>query len=90
MNVGRTRNADPRWLIPLICRRGHITKREIGSIRISDRETRFEIARHAAERFAAMAARPDRRTRRSGSIRCAPAAPSAASGGASPAPPGPA
>ena len=59
MNVGRTRNADPRWLIPLICRRGHVTKREIGTIRISDRETRFEIAQHAAERFAVAAARPD-------------------------------
>ena len=30
MNVGRARNADPRWLIPLICRRGHVTKQEIG------------------------------------------------------------
>jgi ATP-dependent RNA helicase DeaD len=60
MNVGRSRNADPRWLIPLICRRGHVTKREIGSIKISERETRFEIARHAADRFAAAAARPDK------------------------------
>ena len=60
MNVGRARNADPRWLIPLICRRGHVTKREIGSIKISERETRFEIARHAADRFATAAARPDK------------------------------
>ena len=60
MNVGRARNADPRWLIPLICRRGHVTKREIGTIRISERETRFEIVRHVADRFAAAAARPDR------------------------------
>lgn len=59
MNLGRTRNADPRWLIPLICRRGHVTKREIGAIRISDRETRFEIARHVADRFAAAVRRPD-------------------------------
>jgi ATP-dependent RNA helicase DeaD len=59
MNIGRTRNADPRWLIPLICRRGHVTKQEIGAIRISERETRFEIARHAAERFAVAAGRPD-------------------------------
>jgi ATP-dependent RNA helicase DeaD len=59
MNVGRFRNADPRWLIPLICRRGHVTKKEIGAIRIGDRETRFEIARHAADRFAAAARRPD-------------------------------
>ncbi|HEV7371807.1 DEAD/DEAH box helicase, partial [Arenibaculum sp.] len=53
MNVGRSRNADPRWLLPLICRRGHVTKREVGGIRIFDRETRFEVARHAAEQFKA-------------------------------------
>ncbi|MFW6076167.1 MAG: DEAD/DEAH box helicase [Hyphomicrobiales bacterium] len=52
MNIGRQRNADPRWLVPLICRRGHVTNREIGSIRIFDRETKFEIARGAADRFA--------------------------------------
>jgi ATP-dependent RNA helicase DeaD len=59
MNVGRNSNADPRWLVPLICRRGHVTKREIGGIRILDRETRFEIARHAAGRFAAAVQRRD-------------------------------
>jgi ATP-dependent RNA helicase DeaD len=59
MNLGRNRNADPRWLVPLICRRGHVTKREIGAIRIGDRETRFEIARAAADRFAAAVRRPD-------------------------------
>ena len=52
MNIGRNANADPRWLIPLICRRGHVTKREIGTIRILDRETKFEIAPYAAGRFA--------------------------------------
>ena len=52
MNIGRNRNADPRWLVPLICRRGHVTKRDIGAIRIFDRETKFEIARQAAGRFA--------------------------------------
>jgi ATP-dependent RNA helicase DeaD len=53
MSVGRNGNADPRWLLPFICRRGHVTKREVGAIRILERETRFEIARHAARRFAA-------------------------------------
>ena len=52
MNIGRTNNADPRWLLPLLCRRGHITKREVGAIRIFDRETRFEIPREIAGRFA--------------------------------------
>jgi ATP-dependent RNA helicase DeaD len=59
MNIGRERNADPRWLVPLICRRGHVTNREIGSIRIFDRETKFEIARAAAERFATVIRRTD-------------------------------
>jgi ATP-dependent RNA helicase DeaD len=59
MNIGRDRNADPRWLVPLICRRGHVTNREIGSIRVFDRETKFEIARAAAERFATVIRRTD-------------------------------
>jgi ATP-dependent RNA helicase DeaD len=59
MNIGRNRNADPRWLVPLICRRGHVTKREIGAIKIFDRETKFEIAAHAASRFATAARRTD-------------------------------
>jgi ATP-dependent RNA helicase DeaD len=53
LNIGRLKNADPRWLIPLICRQGKITKQEIGAIRIGERETRFEIAEAAAGRFLA-------------------------------------
>ncbi len=53
MGVGRQKNADPKWLIPLICRLGHITKKDIGSIRIFDRETKFEITQEAATRFKA-------------------------------------
>jgi ATP-dependent RNA helicase DeaD len=59
LNIGRANNADPRWLIPLLCRRGHVTRRVIGKILISFRETRFEIAAEAAESFNAMASRPD-------------------------------
>jgi len=51
MPVGRQDNADPKWLIPLICRLGHVTKKDIGEIRIFDRETRFEIAPGVEERF---------------------------------------
>jgi ATP-dependent RNA helicase DeaD len=44
----------------MLCRRGHITKLEIGAIRIFDRETRFEIVRKVAERFdAALTESPD-------------------------------
>ena len=52
ISIGRARGADPKWLIPLICRRGGITKREIGAIRVLARETRFEIAVDVADRFA--------------------------------------
>jgi ATP-dependent RNA helicase DeaD len=53
IDIGRGKNAEPRWLLPLICRRGNLTKRDIGAIRVFDRETRFEIAREAADRFVA-------------------------------------
>ncbi|MCQ8278346.1 DEAD/DEAH box helicase [Acetobacteraceae bacterium KSS8] len=52
MPVGRKDKADPKWLVPLICRLGGVTKRDIGLIRIMDSETRFEIAPEMAERFA--------------------------------------
>ncbi len=60
MGIGRQNNADPKWLIPLICRLGHVTKKDIGVIRIFDRDTKFEIVAETATRFAvAVAAAPD-------------------------------
>jgi ATP-dependent RNA helicase DeaD len=58
IDVGRLRNADPRWLIPVICTRGGITKAEIGAIRVLPRETHFEIIGAAAEHFERTSARP--------------------------------
>ncbi|WP_309646062.1 DEAD/DEAH box helicase [Phenylobacterium sp.] len=52
VTVGRAKNADPKWLIPLICRLGHVTKPDIGAIKIFDRETKFEISNAAAGKFA--------------------------------------
>jgi ATP-dependent RNA helicase DeaD len=57
MDIGRRQNADPRWLLPLICRRGHITKNEIGAIRILPGETWFQVPRALAGKFAATLAR---------------------------------
>src|SRR4030095_11666415 len=51
INVRRRDNADPRWLLPLLCRRGHISRNEVGAIRIAPTETAFEIPRVAAGRF---------------------------------------
>jgi ATP-dependent RNA helicase DeaD len=52
VDIGRERNADPRWLLPLLCRAGDVTKAEVGAIRIFDRDTRFQIAAEFADKFA--------------------------------------
>ncbi|MEP7222599.1 MAG: DEAD/DEAH box helicase [Novosphingobium sp.] len=53
MDIGRRQNADPRWILPLLCRRGHITKNEIGAIRIAANETMFQVPRTVADKFQA-------------------------------------
>ena len=53
INIGRDKNADPKWLMPTICRLGHVTKRDIGVIKIFERETKFEITQEMQARFEA-------------------------------------
>ena len=53
LSLGRKQSAEPRWLLPMICRAGHITKAEIGSIKIHDLETFVEISGAAAGKFEA-------------------------------------
>jgi ATP-dependent RNA helicase DeaD len=43
LSVGRKQNAEPRWLIPLICNAGGITKREIGVIKMQNDETYVQL-----------------------------------------------
>ncbi|MEA3262855.1 MAG: DEAD/DEAH box helicase [Pseudomonadota bacterium] len=57
MDIGRRHNADPRWLLPLLCRRGHVTRNEIGAIRITPNETFFQIPRAIEAKFRAAVAR---------------------------------
>ncbi len=52
VNIGRAQKADPKWLLPLICRMGGVEKRDVGAIRIQDTETRFEISQAMTEEFA--------------------------------------
>ncbi len=52
LSLGHKHRADPRWLLPMICRAGHVTKREVGAIKIFQNETRFEIDGAHAERYA--------------------------------------
>jgi ATP-dependent RNA helicase DeaD len=58
--IGRKKNAEARWLLPMICRRGGIEKSDIGAIRIFEANTEFEVSAAAAESFAAMIKRPDK------------------------------
>ncbi len=51
MNAGRRHNADPRWLLPLICRYGHVTRAEIGAIRIAANESYFQVSERARPGF---------------------------------------
>ena len=53
LSVGRKQRAEPRWLLPLICKAGDITKTDVGSIKILETETRFEITASKADAFLA-------------------------------------
>lgn len=83
MDVGRRQNADPRWLLPLLCRRAHITKGEIGAIRITPNETFVEVPRAIADRVAesiARTAQPDREDESGIAIEAAPNGPTGGGG----------
>lgn len=58
--IGRNKNAEARWLLPMICRRGGIGKQDIGAIRIFDSSTEFEISANAVDEFTAKIKRPDK------------------------------
>jgi ATP-dependent RNA helicase DeaD len=51
LTVGYAQKAEPRWLIPMMCKAGGITKRDIGTIRIENRETHVELNAAVVDRF---------------------------------------
>lgn len=51
LSVGRKQNAEPRWLLPMVCRAGDITKRDIGAIRIQQEETYIELDPGCIDKF---------------------------------------
>jgi ATP-dependent RNA helicase DeaD len=61
VNLGAKDGAAANWILPLVCKRGNVTRREVGAIRITRDRTYFEIARRAADEFAANAAERDPR-----------------------------
>ena len=51
INTGRKDKAEPRWLLPVICRSGNVKRKAVGSISIGEAETRFEIDPVHAEAY---------------------------------------
>ena len=52
LTIGRAKGADPKWLLPMLCKRGGITREDIGPIRIFERETKVLVSDRAARDFA--------------------------------------
>ena len=48
VNVGRRKNADPKWLLPMLCKAAGIDRDQIGEIRIHPGNTHIELTRQAA------------------------------------------
>jgi len=53
LSVGRDDRAEARWLLPLLCRAGHLNKEAIGAIRVQQTETFVELAEASVEGFLA-------------------------------------
>jgi len=68
LNVGRERNADPKWLLPEICRQGEVTRKDIGTIRVFEKETLFQIEPSLAPKFTILVSE-----RKKGGVRISPA-----------------
>ncbi|MCV2880956.1 DEAD/DEAH box helicase [Actibacterium sp. XHP0104] len=51
LSVGHDDRADPRWLLPLLCRAGNLEKGAIGAIRIRQSESFVELAKDSVGGF---------------------------------------
>jgi len=67
LSVGRKQTADPKWLLPMLCKNGGLTKQDIGAIRIHPNVTFVEIAPDSAEKFIEKVG-PDKRLEKSISV----------------------
>ncbi len=51
LNLGRKQKAEPRWILPMLCKSGELKKSEIGNIKITDTQTFVEVAAKGVDRF---------------------------------------
>ncbi len=59
INYGAQHGATPAHLLAIVCRRGDISGKQIGAIRVGPRGTDFEVASDVAEAFLARVSEPD-------------------------------
>ena len=51
LGVGRRQSADPKWLVPMLCKNGGFPRSSIGVINISPNETHVELRPQAADQL---------------------------------------
>ncbi|GAB5459190.1 MAG: DEAD/DEAH box helicase [Henriciella sp.] len=51
LSVGRAKNADPKWILPMLCKAGDIKRDQIGNIRIGQTLTHVELQPDAARKI---------------------------------------
>ena len=51
LSVGRDVNAEPRWILPMLCGAGRITKKDIGAIKIQQDKTFIELTANSVDSF---------------------------------------
>jgi len=49
--LGAAQGAEPRRLLPMLCRAGDLTRGDIGAIRVQDHETLVQLSAASADRF---------------------------------------
>ncbi|WP_084399801.1 DEAD/DEAH box helicase [Henriciella aquimarina] len=51
LSVGRKSGAEPRWLLPMLCKSGGLDRTQIGAIRIEEAHSRVELKPDSVEPF---------------------------------------
>jgi len=51
LNLGRKQKAEPRWILPMLCKSGGLKKGQIGAIKISETRTFVEVAPDGVDSF---------------------------------------
>ena len=51
LSVGRSNRAEPRWLLPMLCKSGPLNKSAIGAIRVREDETYVQLDAEGAAEF---------------------------------------